>query len=84
MEDSGKQKPALAIGIIILLALGFYLAWRYSKGGVENTPPTLGEQVSDQTQTPTDSVPNVNPYKTETNPFEKANPLKNIYKNPFE
>ncbi len=84
IDSVAKSKIGVAVLVLAMIVLGFYLIWNYSqKGGEEKTAPTLGEQVSDQTQTPTDSVPDVNPYKTETNPFEKANPLKNIYKNPF-
>ncbi|MFY9493393.1 MAG: hypothetical protein WAP55_02880 [Minisyncoccia bacterium] len=85
IDSAAKSKVGVAVLVLIVVALGFYLIWRYSqKGGEEKTSaPTLGEQVSGQVQTPTESVPNVNPYEAETNPFEKANPLKNIYKNPF-
>lgn len=84
-EEAGKSKVGMSIGAVILVALGLYLVWSYSKnGGGQKTAPTLGEKVSGEVApTPAESVPDVNPYKTETNPFEKANPLKNIYKNPF-
>ena len=84
IDSAAKSKVGVAVLVLIVVALGFYLIWRYSqKSGEPKVAPTLGEQVSGQVQTPTQSVPNVNPYEAETNPFEKANPLKNIYKNPF-
>ena len=87
MENETPKSTRLIAGVVILIVIvGGYLWFKYKdKTAPEaGTEATLGEQVSDQTQTPTDSVPNVNPYEAETNPFEKANPLKDIYKNPFE
>ena len=84
IDSVAKSKVGVSVLVLGVIVLGLYLAWHYSqKGGGDKTAPTLGQQISGQTQTPTDSVPDVNPYKTKTNPFEKANPLKNIYKNPF-
>ena len=85
-NESPKSNLVIAVVVIAVVIIGGYLWWYYSnnpKAPSVQDSETLGEQVSGQTQTPTDSVPDVNPYKAETNPFEKANPLKNIYKNPF-
>lgn len=87
MEPQEKSKVAMAVVAVIVIAAAIYAWWYYSNN--PKTPSaqdaeTLGEQISGQTQTPSDSVPEVNPYKTaESNPFEKANPLKDVYKNPF-
>ena len=85
-KETPKSTLAMAVGVIALLVVGGYLLFKYKdepKSTAEDSA-TLGEQVSSRTETPVDSVPNVNPYKTaETNPFEKANPLKDVYKNPF-
>ncbi|MBI2454457.1 MAG: hypothetical protein HYV54_02725, partial [Parcubacteria group bacterium] len=87
MEPESKPKLATAAVAVVVIIAGVLVWWYYSNK--DKTPsaqdsPTLGEQISGQTQTPTDSVPDVNPYKkAETNPFQKANPLKDVYKNPF-
>lgn len=87
MEPEGKPKVAVAAVALGAVVIGVLVWWYYTNK--DKTPSaqdsqTLGEEIAGQTQTPTDSVPEVNPYKADTNPFEKANPLKDIYKNPFE
>lgn len=84
-----ESKPKLATGVVVgVVIIAGLLAWWYYAGR-EVSPAaqesqTLGEEIAGQTETPADSVPDVNPYKTaESNPFEKANPLKDVYKNPF-
>lgn len=87
MEPEAKPKVTVAAVALGIVAIGILAWWYYSNK--DKTPSardsqTLGEEVAGQTQTPTDSVPEVNPYKADTNPFEKANPLKDVYRNPFE
>jgi len=86
MESEAKSKMTVAVAALVLIAAGIYV-WRYYSNNPKvpsaQDSQTLGEEIAGQTQMPTDSVPNVNPYEAETNPFEKANPLKGIYKNPF-
>lgn len=86
-NETQKLNLVIAIVVIAVVIIGVYLWWYYSnnpKAPSAQDSETLGEQVSGQTQTPTDSMPDVNPYEADTNPFEKTNPLKDVYKNPFE
>ena len=84
--DNETPKTKLAVVVIVVIAL-IVIGYLWSKYKSKTAPiesPTLGQQISNQVQNPGGQVPDVNPYNAKTNPFEKANPLKNIYKNPFE
>ena len=84
-NENPQMKWAVAVGIIIALALGGYLWFKYKGKTAPVETPTLGQQISNQVQNPGGQVPDVNPYDAKTNPFEaKANPFKDIYKNPFK
>ncbi|MDP3764086.1 MAG: hypothetical protein Q8Q95_00490 [bacterium] len=85
MEPEKKPKLGMMIlGIVVVVLIGF-LWWKYKgRPQQEETVPTLGQKISDEVKAPSDAVPDVNPYKAETNPFEKANPFSDVYKNPFE
>lgn len=65
----------LVVLVLILVAgVGFWL-W---KGKTTFKTSNIGEKIYEKTQNPLkDKLP-------ETNPFDKANPFKGIYKNPFE
>ena len=83
-NETPKTKLAVVVIVIIALIVIGYLWSKYKSKTVPIESPTLGQQISNQVQNPGGQVPDVNPYNAKTNPFEKANPLKNIYKNPFE
>ena len=85
MEPEKKSKLAMVIlGIIVIVLVGGFLWWKYKGRPLEEAVPTLGSTISNEVKAPEDAVPDVNPYKAETNPFEKANPFSDVYKNPFE
>lgn len=83
MEPEKKPKIAMLILVIVVIAGIGYLVLKYKGPKKEAVPDTLGAKISDQIQAPAEGVPDVNPYKANTNPFEKANPFKDVYKNPF-
>ncbi len=90
MNSQSKISPAAVGGIIFAVALigaGFWYWQSRKTATVERSTTQLtkeavsvgfGAQVLEKSQNPIkDRIP-------ETNPFEKnANPLKNVYKNPF-
>lgn len=88
----------IIIGVVIaVLMVGFFKKY-YNKiePGLTPTPTsivtpkeepqTLGGEISEQIENPTEKLPQVNPYEAKTNPFEetKTNPFENLYKNPFQ
>ncbi|MDP3799869.1 MAG: hypothetical protein Q8Q90_00395 [bacterium] len=86
MEPEKRPKKTMIIlGIIVMLLVVGFVLWKYKgRPQQQDEVPTLGSTISNEVKAPTDAVPDVNPYKAETNPFEKANPYSNVYKNPFE
>lgn len=85
MEPEKKSKTAMiTIGIIVVIVVLGLILWKYKSRTIEEDVPTLGQKISEEVKAPADAVPDVNPYKAETNPFEKANPFSDVYKNPFE
>lgn len=82
--EKTPKKAVIILGVIVaLLVVGFVL-WKYKgRSQQQETVPTLGSTISNEVKAPADAVPNVNPYKANTNPFEKANPYSGVYKNPF-
>lgn len=91
IESGVKETPAVGkIGIIVLVLVILAASWYYwskvkNRNGGNVPGDTLGAKISDKLASPTDKVPDVNPYKANINPFgeAKTNPLKDIYKNPF-
>ncbi|MEK7629740.1 MAG: hypothetical protein AAB394_04500 [Patescibacteria group bacterium] len=82
-EKSPKKAMVILSIIVVLLVAGFVL-WKYKgRPQQQDEVPTLGSTISNEVKAPADAVPDVNPYKAETNPFEKANPYTGVYKNPF-
>lgn len=77
--------------VVVLIAIAGYYYWQkyYRKVAPIETvkpPQTFGEQISKQAVTnPAEKIPQTNPYKAKTNPFEevKTNPFQGGYKNPF-
>ena len=84
-EETNSALPKSAIVIAILaLAIGGFLIWKY--GFRKATPARSVEEAATA-----GVLPNINPIANpvgdklpELNPVEKANPFKDIYKNPFE
>lgn len=93
MPPVSNKKKVIIVGVIILAVLvlaGFYIyqsgQWRTKEEVKKEGPVSLGEQIYGQVQNPAEKIPETNPYKAQTNPFEetKTNPFKDVYKNPFE
>ena len=89
------QKQYIIFGIILLLvAAGAY--YYYTQNTAEETTPPveeeggLGAELFEQTQAPTDQLPDTNPFdaeavspfgEAETNPFKKTNVFDGIFGN---
>ncbi len=84
-----KNRVNLAIAIVAVAALILLGVWWWQKSQKTETLPAaqigeekpagLGGQLYESVKNPVEGkVPETNPFKTETNP------LKDVYKNPFE
>ncbi len=75
---------AIAVLILALIVGGIWYWWaRKAAPGSAG----LGERIFEKVQNPLkDELPQTNPFKAESNPFQKAetNPFQNTYKNPFQ
>lgn len=90
LESAKVNKPAFIAGLIlavlIAVAAGFWY-WKKAAGTPEEKAAESAEKaVESATQ---GTLPEINPLSNpldkipEVNPVEKANPFKDIYKNPF-
>lgn len=94
--ENGKRATIIGIiAVILIVALGFFVWWKYYKKAslpvpttptATTTPQTLGGQIYEQVQNPAEKLPQTNPFEAKVNPFEEAktNPYKDVYKNPFQ
>lgn len=91
-EMEAKNKNLILFIAIILIAAGGYFYWKYQSQKVEIPEEIPKETVKQPLSTTTaGTLPEINPQSNpvenkipEINPVERANPFKNIYKNPFE
>lgn len=81
----------IAVVVIILTAAGYFIWKKYKAQPAAPAAPKieesgLGSQLYEEIKSPTENIPETNPFEAKTNPFEEAktNPFKDIYKNPFE
>ncbi len=85
-EETKNTLPKSAIVIAILaLAIGGFLIWKYGLNK-KTTPVRSVEEAATAGVLPA-ITPIANPVGgklPELNPVQKANPFKDIYKNPFE
>lgn len=85
-EETNNMLPKSAIVIAILaLAIGGFLIWKYGLNK-KATPVRSVEEAATAGVLP-EITPIANPVGgklPELNPVQKANPFKDIYKNPFE
>lgn len=85
-EETNNALPKSAIVIAILaLAIGGFLIWRYGLNK-KAVPARSVEEAATAGVLP-EITPITNPVGAklpELNPVQKANPFKDIYKNPFE
>jgi len=78
----GKKRKMIWAGSVALLFLAGLLVWGWQSQKTPPLPPqppkeTVGQEIGG-TVNPAEKLPETNPFKTKTNPFE------NVYKNPFE
>lgn len=78
----------LIVVALMLIAAGGYLYWSYQTQKAEIPEEAVKQPLSTTTA---GTLPEINPQSNpvenkipEVNPVERANPFKNIYKNPFE
>jgi flagellar basal body-associated protein FliL len=90
VQPTNSKKILLVIITITIAAVliigGFFIYKKYyQKAPATEQPQTLGGQIYEQIQNPAEKIPETNPFKAKTNPFEEAktNPFKDVYKNPF-
>lgn len=83
-----KAKAQVVIGIIVLVVVLVVVTWLWqrSRSSVPAPEPVeepagLGAEILEKTQSAQEKVQEPVP---ETNPFKKANPFSDAYKNPFE
>lgn len=84
MENRVKLVAA-AVLALVLVAAGI---WYWQSRRTEPEPgPTIGSEIFEKAQDPLkDELPETNPFRAETNPFEKTevNPFVGTYENPFD
>ncbi|MDI6883425.1 MAG: hypothetical protein QMC93_03120 [Patescibacteria group bacterium] len=93
MPSVGDKKKIIIISGVIVFAIlilaGFYIYQKktapFKEEVKKETPSGLGGQIYEKIQNPAEKIPQTNPYKAKTNPFEetKTNPFKDVYRNPF-
>ncbi len=85
---------ALAVAVFVLLGAGYY----YRKTSTQEAPRSAAEQALEDLQrttagvsadvgsgvSPNVTTPDVNPIKTDTNPYNKTNPFSGLKTNPFQ
>lgn len=84
-QKNGKNTIIAITAIIILVLIGAWLWQKNRKSAIlpsetlEQKPAGLGGQLYESVNNPVENkVPETNPFNAETNP------LKGVYKNPFE
>ena len=82
MENQSKWLYVFVLIVIVALVAGYF----YFKGGQKKEQFPLPEKASDPAVSGT--LPSINTQAEinvpEINPVDKANPFKDVYKNPFE
>lgn len=85
-----KLKAPVIVGFVVLIAALIVVLWLWQKSRVPEAPSEeavveepagLGAEISGKTQGAQEAIQAPVP---ETNPFKKANPFTDAYKNPFQ
>lgn len=86
--QSRPRLIAVGVVVIVLAAAGiWYWQRRQSAPPAETPAQTIGGELFEKAQNPLkDELPQTNPFKAKTNPFENAetNPFIGTYENPFD
>ena len=86
MDRKAKLTVAVVLAILLIAAGAWY--WRARRAlPPPPPPPSLGGEIFEKAQNPLkDELPQTNPFKAETNPFQntETNPFIGTYENPFD